>query len=312
MSVSQKTAPLTDLPVAPGVGNLDGLSTRIDDIIRSDNELCQRIEARVAGQGIELPRLPTTAMEIVQITADPGLELSDLVERIEKDPALSGEVLRFAGSPIMGSRFELTTLNDAVRRLGIKGVRNLIFGLSMKGVIFRDPDLVRYAEEVWRQATTIAAIARRIAPVFGVDPDQAFLLGLMSDIGKVAMMELLRREFEMDAELRARAHTGLVGDAFFLAHEKVGGAMARLWGLSEDLIEVASCHHLFYDNEANPQLAAFASLAHKLDYHLSVGDAEAFRNEAGVSEMTFLRLSEADRQRVLGLAVAAYRSLAAD
>ena len=293
---------------APGIGNLDLAAIRAEVIREEDDTLRRRIAHHLAQESLELPQLPATALRIVQLTSDPSLELDDLVATMEEDPVLCGELLKLAGSPLYGSRFELASIADAVRRVGIKGVRSMVFALSMRGVIFRDPELTRYAEEVWRQAASIAAIGRALAPLFDMDPDRAFLVCLLSDIGKVAMMDILSKELQADASLRAKVHTGLVGDAFYNNHEKVGGKLAESWQLTPDIVAIAECHHRFYDNSYDARQAAFVSFVHKLDYHLSAGDKGEFLVLHDAAELDFMRVQTEMRAKILSAALQAFKA----
>ena len=58
----------------------------------------------------------------------------------------------------------------------------------MRGAILKGHLLGEYAEEVWRQALSVAGIARAIAPELGIEAEHAFMLGLLQDVGKVALL----------------------------------------------------------------------------------------------------------------------------
>src|SRR4029079_988798 len=126
------------------------------------------------------------------------------------------------------------TIGQAVMRLGLRNLRTLMFSLSMRSAVLRDKRLSHYAEEVWRQSYSPASIARAIAKPIGADPDRAFLLGLLADIGNVALLAMLRREIRRGAEVSAL----LVGRVFSLFHETAGARLAKAWNLPADIAAV--------------------------------------------------------------------------
>ncbi len=292
-----------------GQGNLDGHALRNVDQAELDDRLSESIRRRVEAGNLVLPQLPETALKIMELLGDANADIEDIEEVIETDPSLCGEVLRLASSPLYGAPMSLRTVGDAVRRVGFRGLRGLVLALSFKGTVFRDRRLVKYASEVWRQARSVGEMGRAVAPMFGLEPAEAFLLALLSDIGKVAMMDLLSQEIQRDGTLMDLVHTGLVGDALYRNHEMVGGAMAEDWGLSADLVSVASCHHRYYENDEHPRQAAFVSFIHRLDLYLSEADEEAFLGAAKATELDFVGLSVSDRGRILSTAYEAFRSL---
>ncbi len=148
-------------------------------------------------------------------------------------------------------------------------------------------------------------IARAIAPVVHEDPEKAFLLGLLHDLGKVVLLSLLGKGAERDSGITPSIVVGV----FYQYHERVGEMVARKWKLSEELACVAGCHHDFQKNEEHAFSAALANLAHRSDLFLSMGQEDHFRGLAQSAHMDTLGLREADRHRALTLAREAYLKL---
>jgi HD-like signal output (HDOD) protein len=156
--------------------------------------------------------------------------------------------------------------------------------MSMRGSILRANNLKTFAEETWRQAYSIATICRAIARYVGMDPEQAFLLGLLHDIGKVSLLHMVWKESSKEDNVSP----ALMGNLYRLFHEELGRLVASEWNLSEEVVSVAGCHHDFQANETHPKSAAFVSLAHKMDLYLSMG-----------YEGEFFSLIESDEVQVL-------------
>ncbi len=301
------TKPMSDAPMSqsstPKIQNLD--AARRGDLHLSEPEraLLTRIEEKVASGKFELPQMPSTSSAVIALANDPKAEIGDIVDLISKDLTLSTDLLKMANSAAFGAKTQIETIRDAVARLGMRRLRSLIFAASMRSVMKGPKEVMDYTNELWRQSNSVAGIARAIAKADDLDPEKAFLIGLLLDVGKIPILGILSDEARKGVTLSPM----LVGTAFHRFHEEAGRAMALAWNLSEEFCSVAGHHHDFATNEAYPRTAALVNLAHKLDLYLSTGEADEYRDLENYSELEFLGLDEAkanaifdDAARVFG------------
>lgn len=288
----------------PALANLDHAAHRELRVSSAERQLLDRLSERIERGQFDLPHLPATSMALVHLTGRAGVDVGRVVELISSDPTLASELLRTANSVLYATHVPAETLNQAVMRIGLRGLRSLVFTVSVKGTVLKLGQLQGFSEEIWRQAFSVASISRRIAPLLGEDKERAFLVGLLHDIGKVALLAMLAQE-----ELASAATPASVGRAFYVHHERAGALLAAKWRLSEELISVAGCHHRFQENEAYSRSAAIASLAHKLDLHLSFEDEAAFLSLTSCAELDFLGVPEGRRRGLLEQARHAFQAL---
>jgi putative nucleotidyltransferase with HDIG domain len=215
---------------------------------------------------------------------------------------LSSELLRTANSVLYASEEPVDTLHAAIVRIGLRSLRSMIFSVSMRGTILRSGPLSDYAEDVWRQAHSVATIARAIAPVISVDPEKAFLLGLLHDIGKISLLAMLSREVKDQRQCTA----ALVGRVFQAYHQEAGAAMARKWRLPAEFVSVAGCHHAWEQNADFTRSAALAHVAHHIDLAFTLGDRRFSASLSELPALVFLAPQPEARERVLALAKAAH------
>jgi len=285
-----------------GVGHLDDEAKLTVVLEGADEDLMWRIERRIENGRFQLPQLPSTSMAAIELTNQPTTEITELSELISADPLLCSELLKTANSVLYAAHVPAETLHEAIMRVGMRRLRSLIFSVSMRGVILRGHGLNEYAEEVWRQALSVGAIARAIAREVRVEPEKAFMLGLLQDIGKVALLTMLREEVSD----RGGVNPAIVGRLFHGFHERAGAAMGKAWRLPAELTSIAGCHHDFSLNTDFPESAALASLAHRLDLYLSLGDNEHYHELASSEMMEFLHVPAEARRRILHLAQDAF------
>ena len=276
-----------------GVGNLDD-RRRFGSLPEREEQRIARIRGVVEAGRLELPQLPSKSLALIDMASRPGIEIEKMVEVIAGDPALASELLKTANSAMYAGRVPADTLHQAVMRVGVKTLRSMIFSVSMQGVVFRSGHLASFAEEVWRQAQSVGFVAREIAPCLQLEPERAFLIGLLHDVGKVALLEVLSKE----ARGMNDVSPAVVGRVFRQFHEQTGYLLAHAWRLSEELAAVAGCHHEYRENERFPRSAALARLSHRIDLAWCTGRVDEFNELLRCDEMDFLEL-ETDARRVL-------------
>lgn len=299
-SVPAFPAAITHLPHPDRAG--------VESIPEREAAWLDAIERRVHAGDFELPQLPSTTLAVVELAADPDAAAARLAVLVERDPVLSSELLKTANSVLFSGTAPAQTLQQAVVRLGGRQLRGLAFALQMRRVVSRAKGLTAYADSFWRQATSMAKLAREVAAAARMDEDQAFLVGLLHDIGKVPLLDLIGREVNQRSDI-SRA---LVGRVFTRFHEAVGAKLAERWCLPLDLAEVAGCHHEFASNTTAPRWAALASLVHGLDLQLALGGEPEFYDLRQRAEFDVLGIAPEMRGVVLRACVAAFASAQAE
>lgn len=257
----------------PRVGPLDGEENVAATLASFEADLLARLVARIESGQLDVPQLPSTSMAALELANRPSVEMRQLVEVIERDPLVTSELLRTANSALYATKAEAASLQQAVMRVGLRSVRNVVFGAAMKGSLGASKRLNEYAEEVWRQAQAVAVVARALGERAGLDRDQAYLIGLLHDLGKIALLGMLQREMR---DL-GRLTPALVGRTFHSFHERAGRVMAEAWKLPPEITSIAGCHHDFAANTSHAREAALAKLAHEVDLRLSLHDESGLR-----------------------------------
>lgn len=279
---------------ATKIENFDGAPLAVTLVDWEDNVLLQ-IEQRIEQSRYTLPELHANHLLLMSMVNNPSVDMRDLAEAITHDPMLSGELLKIANSALYATTFPAETLQEAILRIGLRGMRSVIFAASMRAIVFRSKDLQEFADGVWRQSYSMGCIAREIGPLCGIDSERAFVIGLLHDVGKVPLLALLRECIPHGK----RANLALVGRAFGRWHERAGARLAKEWKLPPDLESVIRCHHDFRHNESEPRLAAFASLVHKLDLQLSLSSEREYRALAHSLELDTLGVQQEQRLLVI-------------
>lgn len=282
---------------------LDGKGHLKRGLTGREERILHEVGHRVDEGKLVLPHLPATSLTAMDMAARPSANLTDIVQLIAGDPVLSSELLKIANSAMYAGREECETLREAIMRIGTRTLRSLILSVSMRTVMMRDKNLSEVAHVIWRQAHSVGVICRAIAGHLGFDSERAFVLGLLHDIGKVALLDTVRVCAKNDIVSPA-----LLGRAFYFHHERAGGEIARAWKLPEEIASVAGCHHAFEKNEEHGRAAAMVSFAHAVDLQLSTVGSFDPDERLGHRELDYFGISEENRYAIYSLAEDAFEA----
>ncbi|HEX4144369.1 MAG TPA: HDOD domain-containing protein [Pirellulales bacterium] len=146
---------------------------------------------RFVERASELYSLPAVAVRVLDLTAEPQVDLRALKSCIENDPALAAKVLRVVNSSLFGLSSEVRDLGQALALLGIKPLKLLVLGFSLSAAIC--PNVEGSAvKRYWQHTLTQAIAARELSERIWRSPgDEAFLAALLQDIGMLVLIQEL-------------------------------------------------------------------------------------------------------------------------
>jgi len=179
---------------------------------------------------IDIPPLPTEMQLLMDKINNPTLTIDQVVECLP-DPLLASKVLRVCNSPFYGRRGKVGTLRDAVVYIGLKSLMSIVTVNALSGF---SPQHAEQIEQILHHSMMVGMIAKQLARDMGGNHDQAFVCGLLHDLGWIVMLEMLSK-YDLDKEKRdqlMREH-----------HETLGTLVAKKWNFSEEIQEVIKCHH---------------------------------------------------------------------
>jgi HD-like signal output (HDOD) protein len=261
-----------------------------DIIPRGEAEVIDRLRSVQA-----LPALPSVVAAVSKRMASPRVNIAEIARLMAHDQGLTVRVLRLANSAFYATKEAVRTPEQAVVLLGLSTVRSLI----LKASIFDAFDVTR-AKPFWLHALGTACAARAIAKISGLGrADDAFVMGLLHDLGKLALNEHLPKAYAQVKELVARDNI-LIRDAERMVldcdHAAVGHFLGEHWSLPAEFTEAIAAHHdLSLASEAHRPWAACVHLADIIARAMLIGNG----GDRGIPSidpraLPLLRLSETD------------------
>ncbi len=186
--------------------------------------------------GFELPVLPDIAVKVQEAARKPFSNARVLAKLIEPDGSMTAHILKMANSARYAGIEKVASLDGAIARLGTEMAVSTVLAVSSKSV-FRcdDPRLRAYLKEVWHRSAYSAAAARHLCHRTTLNAEQAFLAGLMMDLGEPVLITAAERLVRIGRLERPEA-AALVAAIAPIAPE----ACARLldsWRLPQFLVD---------------------------------------------------------------------------
>lgn len=198
------------------------------------------LECTLENQDVELPPIPRVPEAVLRCLTSDDCDFHEVADLISEDPSTATRVLRMANAAIWGVK-ATTSIPDAVVRLGTRPLQSLMMSESLMVASRPSRKANRLiANRFWNRSLATACIMRSLAPLARIDPEEAFVMGLLQDVGDVVVLRAVDR-------YAAFSHTPIETDAFeFLCyrfHESLGAMVADEWSLTPKLKSLLSGHH---------------------------------------------------------------------
>lgn len=193
---------------------------------------------------VTLPSLPTAVTQLNEKLSEPDYSLHEVAEVVASDPAIAMKALRLVNSAYYGLRNEVGSVDQAVNLLGPKVIKNLV----LSACVFES--LGRSAEGLLRHSVTtglaMGALVEHPGTAADIDKDEAFVYGLLHDVGIIIFQEYLPKEHERVLQMARAGEKPLhlaEREIIGVDHAEAGARLASTWKLSERLVNAIAGHH---------------------------------------------------------------------
>ncbi len=193
------------------------------------------------GHNLSLPPMPGTLERVLQNLRNPKCEFAKVAGIIGEDQANAAAVLRMVNSPLYRGTAEITSLKMAITRLGTKALKTLMMHQALRKTTFSGRSGLRpVAEVIWKRSLASAYIMRGLSRFTRTDMDDAFLIGLLHDVGNVIV---LRAAQDAHAAGHLEIDMGTFEYFCYAFQQEFGELIATAWSLPGSLKEIIVDHH---------------------------------------------------------------------
>ncbi len=197
----------------------------------------------------ELPPLPAVAARVMGLADDDRTSALDLAQVLSTDQALTARLIKISNSAYYGFARRVGTVREAVLVLGFKQVRQLAVGASIVNSFKRNSvlDGVFDLDLFWGHSVATAVAGEAIAKkTRAARPEDAFTAGILHDIGRLVISQVMANEFADAVRFARSNHTSLHEAETRLTgfdHAAVGRALGEQWKFPGHLVDAIAMHH---------------------------------------------------------------------
>jgi putative nucleotidyltransferase with HDIG domain len=196
----------------------------------------------LSGLMSKLPIYPAVAMQLYTLLSKDNVSLPTLDRVAKSDQVIAGKMLQAANSAFYSPRQTVKTVSQAISYVGIEDSRRILLTSAVQP-LYSSPRL----RKIWKHAIEAAQVAEQIATMSGkVDSAEAFLIGLLHDVGKLAMV-LMPNELNASVErLVSKGCEPAIAEVVICGfdHAEAGADVLRHWKFADDLIAAVRYHHI--------------------------------------------------------------------
>lgn len=189
----------------------------------------------------DVPAMPNVIIRALGIINDDSSGTKELSEIMAYDQALTSQVLKLVNSAYYGFAQEITSIKNAIALLGMTQTKNIVIAVAMKPMLTS-----QCGKDMWRHSLKTAVASELLAKNFDfLDPNDAFTIGFLHDIGKVILNLCDSKKYQGVKELIQNGGDQLAAEEriFDINHADVGFMLAKKWKLPVLLANCIKYHH---------------------------------------------------------------------
>ena len=214
------------------------------------------VERELSRGGNDLPQLARSAAEALRIARAAVLDLDAAARLAERDPPIAARVLAVANSALYARGARHISPRRAITHIGGSALRDVLYQAAYASMTFSVPLFATEVSRDFVHGVATAALSRALARVASADPEDAFLAGLLHDLGRARCWMLIsKRVTAVGSDEDGLA----VVDAL---HASAGHALLKAWELPPEIADVCLHHHDPGERKLSAIIAAADVLAH--------------------------------------------------
>lgn len=191
-----------------------------------------------------IPAIPQSLNKLITLCNNPDSNINLISAEIEKDPALSADLLKLSNSSFFITRNKAKTVLEAVKIVGLKNIRNMLYVSGVNKIM---NSKYGKAQQIWDHSAKCSFVAKTIAVDFSKPrlSDLAATGGLLHDIGKLVLLTLDKQVMSKMEQLKINQNNSILIEEMSvgISHAEIGARLLRTWKFPEELINIVQYHH---------------------------------------------------------------------
>lgn len=228
----------------------------------------------------DLPAMSHVASKVLELSADPNASARRIQQVIADDQAMTARILKIANSAMYACSRRIKTLTEAVVMLGFNSIRSLVVTSAARNLYSNGTKRMGLKERLlWEHSIgcgfACKLLVQREHPQL---VEEAFMAGLMHDIGKLVLNLQAPERFDEIVQIvynENRAFAETEREILGFDHAQVGALLVGKWKLPAALEQVIGHHHELEALRADNPLLLYLDVANNLCKKLGIGFIDA-------------------------------------
>lgn len=204
--------------------------------------LVKHLRRSLATSSVQLPTIPEAIVRLDKLLRDPDCSIAQVADAVRAEPAIATKVVGFANSSYYAGFPRTSSVEGAIARLGMRETKNIVQAVAFGSRLLRVPGWEREIDLLYRRSITAACAARALADQQRRDPDEAFMAGLIHDIGRSVLLSTVG-EFERTLGRRGALDRAFVQQLADGVHADLSALVAEAWNSSLSTVVGVRYHH---------------------------------------------------------------------
>jgi len=219
--------------------------------------------------------VPQIALKILRMIEDDDYRLDQVARQVRQEQVISARAINLCNSPMLGLSQPVDSIDRALVLLGEKRLLQVVLSASMDIFLTGHGGYSLCRGGLFQHALGAALAAEELARLTGaVSPETAYTAGLLHDIGKTALDQFIGPRHPLFYRLTRERGLSLVEverNVLGVDHAAVGGRLAQVWALPENLVDTITHHHQPEQSTVNPSLTSLTYLTDVIISSFQVG-----------------------------------------
>jgi HD-like signal output (HDOD) protein len=253
--------------------------------VTTTTPLVDRADLLASAESVE--PLPHTVARLATLVADPDADIREITATVSLDVSLTADLLRRANSAALGHRGTITSVRDAVVRLGPSTLLSLTLASRVGGRMMQAlPAYGLRPGALWQRSVAASIAAELIRSRARVPvPPEVGTAALLHDFGMVVLAQHFGKQILDSLALAAATDgTDIVETervVFGLTHADIGSTVAEAWGLPLTIVDGIRDHHETHEDLST--VSAAVGVACAMSYEVITREADPEELESFVA-----------------------------
>lgn len=194
---------------------------------------------------IKLLPLNQTVLRISELLRNQNISTRRLAEAVGFDPVLATRLLKMANSSLYARKSPTVSIQQAIEAVGIKALYDIVMMGAFADGFAKEIDTTEAGRLIWEHSIAVGLLSRELSDTLNMrGTEEAFLCGLLHDIGRILLLKAERNIFEKLLKNKSEAQILQDEEAVFgLTHAEVGAYVTHKWQLPDVVCGVIMHHH---------------------------------------------------------------------